>query len=275
MTYTGGKSQAGTYQTIINQIPPHRVYIEPFLGMGAILRFKKPAACSIAIDRNEDLIRYWQAQEQSIPGVTFICDDAISYLQSSPHLQDGGIEGGRGTEGGVFVYLDPPYLPETRKYRQYYLWEMTRAQHETLLQIALSLPCMVAISSYNSSLYSWYLQDWRHIEWQVITRGGSLATEHLWLNYPDPIALHDYRYLGDNYRERERITRKIKRWQRKLAHMPRLERQALLAAMAGTGGEGEFTIDDTTIIDDADRSTTPIYDDAPEQQEEQLCLPIP
>lgn len=35
-TYFGGKAGSGTYQTIINQIPPHRVYIEPFVGGGAI-----------------------------------------------------------------------------------------------------------------------------------------------------------------------------------------------------------------------------------------------
>jgi DNA adenine methylase len=27
-TYFGGKSGAETYQTIINQIPPHRIYVE-------------------------------------------------------------------------------------------------------------------------------------------------------------------------------------------------------------------------------------------------------
>lgn len=36
MSYFGGKAQDGVYQTIINQIPPHQIYIEPFLGGGAI-----------------------------------------------------------------------------------------------------------------------------------------------------------------------------------------------------------------------------------------------
>lgn len=30
MRYPGGKGGAGVFQTIINQFPPHRVYIEPF-----------------------------------------------------------------------------------------------------------------------------------------------------------------------------------------------------------------------------------------------------
>jgi DNA adenine methylase len=41
--YDGGKGAMGVAQWIINQIPPHRVYIEPFLGGGAVLRLKKPA----------------------------------------------------------------------------------------------------------------------------------------------------------------------------------------------------------------------------------------
>jgi site-specific DNA-adenine methylase len=50
MTYPGGKNGSGVYQQIINQIPPHEIYVEPFLGGGAILRMKKPAAKSICND---------------------------------------------------------------------------------------------------------------------------------------------------------------------------------------------------------------------------------
>ena len=51
------------------------------------------------------------------------------------------------------------------------------------------------------------------------------------MSYPTPIALHDYQYLGEDFRERERIKRKIGRWQGKLKKMSRLERQALLCAL--------------------------------------------
>ena len=33
MTYPGGKGGAGVLQTIINQQPPHEVYIEPFFWL--------------------------------------------------------------------------------------------------------------------------------------------------------------------------------------------------------------------------------------------------
>ena len=41
MGYLGGKAGAGVYQTIINRMLPHRVYVEPFLDSGAVMRHKK------------------------------------------------------------------------------------------------------------------------------------------------------------------------------------------------------------------------------------------
>ena len=52
------------------------------------------------------------------------------------------------------------------------------------------------------------------------------------MNYPAPLELHDYRYLGKNFRERERIKRKKQRWMARLRTMPDLERYALMEAVA-------------------------------------------
>ena len=65
-----------------------------------------------------------------------------------------------------------------------------------------------------------------------MTRAGRTATEWLWFNFPAPVALHDYRYLGEDFRERERIKRKKQRWVNRLHTMPTLERRALLNAIA-------------------------------------------
>lgn len=51
------------------------------------------------------------------------------------------------------------------------------------------------------------------------------------MNYAAPKRLHDYRYLGNDYRERERLGRKTKRWIERLNRLPELERQALLSAI--------------------------------------------
>lgn len=39
--YFGSKSNDGTYQNIINRIPPHDVYVEAFAGKASIFKHKK------------------------------------------------------------------------------------------------------------------------------------------------------------------------------------------------------------------------------------------
>lgn len=58
----------------------------------------------------------------------------------------------------------------------------------------------------------------------------------VWMNFPEQVALHDYRYLGTNFRERERIKRKKSRWVNRLVRTNLLERQALLSAIADISG---------------------------------------
>ena len=70
-----------------------------------------------------------------------------------------------------------------------------------------------------------------------MTRGGTRATEWLWFNFQPPQTLHDYRYLGRNFRERERIKRRVQRWKIRLLKLPTLERHALLTALE------EITVD--------------------------------
>lgn len=157
--------------------------------------------------------------KHTLPVFTVINGDAFAFL-TSYHFT-----------GGELIYCDPPYLPETRTRTDYYRHELTRADHQRLLKILTALPCMVMISGYSSPLYTEALTQWQRISYQTMTRGGRLATEWLWFNYPKPHALHDYRYLGDDFRERERIKRKKQRWVKRLKTMPHLERYALLSAI--------------------------------------------
>ena len=73
-----------------------------------------------------------------------------------------------------------------------------------------------------------------HTTFQTMTRGGAKATEHLWFNFPPPRQLHDYRYLGTDFRDRERMKRRQGHWVARLKKMPEAERQALLSAIAQT-----------------------------------------
>jgi len=217
MSYPGGKGGAGVFQTIINQQPPHAVYIEPFLGGGSILLAKRPASTNVGIDADRSVTDKWSGAR----GVDVIWGNGISYLQKQ-----------RDRLGpDALVYCDPPYVLSTRdRDRRLYNCEMSDAQHARLLAVLQELRCMVQVSGYYSAMYAKALSKWRLIRYMAMTRGG-LREECLWMNYPQPELLHDYRYLGDDYRERERIRRKALRWVARIASLPELERRAILSAV--------------------------------------------
>src|SRR5262245_41860188 len=238
MHYDGGKAGAGVYQQIINQIPPHRVYIEPFAGEAAVYRFKRSDAGGIAIlveadDQQAERLRL------NCPQATVICGDALEVLSAYSW------------QGDEFVYCDPPYLLETRScQRNLYRHEFaTTEQHDDLLLLLRQLPCPVAISGYWSQLYAECLSDWRSISFQTVKRSGALATEWLWMNYPAPLELAEYTYLGRIFRERERIKRKRLRWKERLRRLPDLERHALFAAIEEVRRERDVGI---AVCGDAD-----------------------
>lgn len=216
MTYPGGKNGSGVYQKLINLIPPHALYVEAFLGGGAVLRLKKPAAGSIGIDSDGDVIS--QFPSDAVPNLQLLNTDALAWLANTALSDD------------TFVYCDPPYLMSTRStQRAYYRHEFAdEAQHCRLLDVLRGLKCMVMVSGYHSQLYANALPGWRTATFTATTRGGRKATEWVWMNYPEPFELHDYQYLGDNFRQRERIRRKQRRWRARLLKMPNDERYALL-----------------------------------------------
>lgn len=241
MPYPGGKAGSGIFQRIINLMPPHTVYIEPFLGDAAVMRAKRPARFNFGIDRDRNAPGLAWLRDLAVPpesaSAAALADfagvswrwrvmDGITYLES--HLQATGTE---------LVYCDPPYMLASRKGRELYgEHEMRDVDHRRLLRAIKKLPCAVMISGYASDLYKKELKHWNLIKFEAMTRGGRTATEHLWFNFQVPSALHDYRYLGSNYRERERIKRRLTRWCRRLERMPLLERQAMFAAIERTIG---------------------------------------
>lgn len=222
MKYPGGKNQEGVAQWIINQMPPHDLYIEAFAGSAAVMRMKKPASSSIAIDCDDTIALDLASMFSAMSAVRIICGDAISHLRKLRCRPE------------TLIYCDPPYLMDTRRSKlEIYRHEFYRIdQHRKLLELLLSLNCMVMISGYRSSLYDAMLQGWRRVEREVVLHGGIKATECLWMNYPEPVALHDYRYLGNTFRERERLKRIRTNMRAKLEKMTLLERRMLSAAIA-------------------------------------------
>lgn len=81
----------------------------------------------------------------------------------------------------ALIYLDPPYVPETRS-GKYYRHEMSDDDHSKLLDLLIETEAMVVISGYQSELYRHKLGSWHSVEIAAYTDGASQRTEVLWMN---------------------------------------------------------------------------------------------
>lgn len=214
MGYPGSKAQAGVFQRIIGQMPPHSLYVEPFFGSGQVFWRKRRAERSIIIDRSPALLVKAGAEA----GVSAIAGDAIALL---PTLR---------LPADAVVYCDPPYLLSTRSGRVYYEHELPEGRHASLLALLQDLPGRFLISGYPSELYSSQLKDWRCLRYRTRTRGRTV-TECLWCNFPEPAELHDWRYAGQNFRQRLSLRRLAARWLARLEGMPARKRGYVLHAV--------------------------------------------
>ena len=82
----------------------------------------------------------------------------------------------------VGLYVDPPYLLETRTSKHYKHEFTTRQKHLALLEVCMKHkgPCL--ISSYDNELYNTVLRDWKKRTIKVQTNNAKTAIECLYLN---------------------------------------------------------------------------------------------
>ena len=109
-----------------------------------------------------------QAKDR-LKGVQIECLDAIELLK-------------RYDTKDVFIYLDPPYLLETRK-SNLYRHEMKDNQHIELLELIKNHPAKILISGYENDLYNEYLEGWHKVQRKTIAEQGLQRVETLWMNY--------------------------------------------------------------------------------------------
>jgi DNA adenine methylase len=207
--YPGGKGKS--YQQLINLMPVHKTYIEPYLGAGAVLKNKKPAQTNIG----NDLDVACTDELKHLHYAAFFNEDALSLLKEQTLCIE------------TLIYCDPPYVKETRRKQKIYRFEYSDAQHEALLRFLLKQNCMVMISGYQSDLYQDYLNGWNFYSFSSQTLNG-IRQECVWFNYDKPNALHDSRFVGQNFRERQTIKRRQSRLKRKFQEMDPVERSAFM-----------------------------------------------
>lgn len=90
--------------------------------------------------------------------------------------------------GGCFLYLDPPYIPETRTKKIYGKYEQDVQFHCDLLDRIKNAKSKILISGYDNQLYNRVLRDWNKAIKETSVNVGnakvkSRRIECLWKNY--------------------------------------------------------------------------------------------
>jgi len=209
-------------QWICGMMPVHEVFAEPFAGSAAIARHKPPAHRTILVDRSSSAPSMMDpvAADITIGGddgrVEQIVGCGIKWLVSI--LKEANKR--------WLVYLDPPYPRGSRSSsKRMYEYEMTDKQHGQLLDVAKRLKCHVMISSYDNPLYARRLRRWSLETRWAMTRSG-MREEHCWMNFePSQVAKFPTLDRAPNFRERERVKKKARRWVRMLQECPDYERE--------------------------------------------------
>jgi len=90
---------------------------------------------------------------------------------------------------GACVYLDPPYVRETRRGDKQYAYEFTRSDHEDLTAALLASPAMCALSGYRHAAVHGPLEEagWERTDFDVPIsaarqRVGLRCIESVWRN---------------------------------------------------------------------------------------------
>jgi len=262
----GGKHYLADW--IIQHMPPHTHYVEPFFGGGSVLLRKDPEGVSeVANDLNGPLSTLWrvladgamfaefcriveatpfseQAHDASLPESWRDCDDvetAVRFFVRARQSRQGlmkdfatlsrnrtrrgmneqvsswltaidglpevharlkrvailnrpAIDVIRQQDGpNTLFYLDPPYLHETRVTTSDYTHEMSRSEHEVLLNVLESIKGKFLLSGYPSECYeaARLRNGWFSVEREIDNKASSARnkakkTEVLWANYELP-----------------------------------------------------------------------------------------
>lgn len=103
--------------------------------------------------------------------------DAVDFIKAYDHPK-------------ALFYCDPPYLHETRSTTGEYTHEMTREQHNALLECLSNIKGKFMLSGYRDVLYARWATNmaWRQHEKQIDNKASSSRTkqqktECLWTNY--------------------------------------------------------------------------------------------
>jgi DNA adenine methylase len=169
----GGKWRLALW--IVAHFPQHRTYVEPFRA-NSDRSGKHPA-----LD--------WTGMPAALLAICDLLQGVV--IENRP-----GLSVAQRFDGdGALIYLDPPYVHNSRSKKRVegalkhaYKHEMDDGQHGEMLDWAIRSSSMIVISGYASELYDGALAGWRRAPnaasgaMQALADGARPRTEVLWIN---------------------------------------------------------------------------------------------
>lgn len=150
----------------------------------------------VSKDYNEKLYRKLQKIKLRYEGVEVRNEDGLKIIEDYKN------------EKRVILFLDPPYLDETRRAKNVYELEFSKEQHERLLNLIKDAVCKIILMGYKNDLYDGILigssTGWRSfilqetfLSSQCVSIGErkSKVYKHVWINF-EPNDLAKYKIIG-------------------------------------------------------------------------------
>lgn len=248
LKYPGAKWQLANW--IIEHLPRHTHYVEPYAGSLAVFFSKQPSAHEVVNDLSQDIVNFfrvirdqpgdladlltftpwsreeyylsyertgdaledarrftvraWQAHGFKLSGRTGWRHNGVKSVQpvtvrwsrlpeivlaAAARLKNAEIECkpaleiiARYNAADVLLYVDPPYVLDTRSKNKLYQHEMEDSDHLDLLDTLNAHQGPVVLSGYDHPLYTERLVDWQVVATKARADKGATRTEVLWLN---------------------------------------------------------------------------------------------
>jgi site-specific DNA-adenine methylase len=233
-SYPGAKTGSGVMQLLMNNIPEHSVFVDMCAGSGAV-GFTVNELCSSTVvlcEKYQPVFNQLILKSTSIPIKNKFEKIYVKHIDSIEFYYDRVLDNSNNFDE-TFFYLDPPYLKTTRRdQKNIYGCEWSEKDHCRMLTLAnlISKYTManIMINHYDCQLYREYLRGWETKEYKTMTRGG-IATDKIWMNYDITklnLAVTDF--VGDDFKDRQRIKRRKISFLNKFKNMPIHERQSIL-----------------------------------------------
>lgn len=200
---------------------------------------KEPLLNCVPIANRYFSLFYGQGGFENLPdfkNIKWSCSEKCQGLQSFSTMQASIVENDykslidkNNCTSDDFVFADPPYMLSTRRSgKRYYKHEFSTENHIEFLSYASGSPAMWLITHPPCALYNRLLQSWLKIPMGYQTRNGYFE-DCIWLNFnPKLVELVTYKYLGNNFIERQQIKRKRANLVKKFKALTFHEQQAIL-----------------------------------------------